>query len=175
MPPEHARQMKEGLALFKEHVRPALIRYCLDCHGGKETKGEFDLSGREPLIASGHVELGKAAESQLYLVITHEEEPHMPHKAPKLAERDHRADRALDRPGRALRQAARRAQRRRGGPHGGADRPRAKLLVVPAAGRRHAALGSRRGMGPDADRPLHPGQARGNAAWRRTRRPIAAC
>jgi len=78
--------MKEGLALFKEHVRPALIRYCLDCHGGKETKGEFDLSRRESLIASGHVELGKASESQLYLVITHAEEPHMPHKAPKLAD-----------------------------------------------------------------------------------------
>jgi hypothetical protein len=77
--------MQEGLALFKEHVRPALIRYCLDCHGGKEIKGEFDLSRRDSLIASGHVELGKSSESQLYLVITHKEEPHMPHKAPKLA------------------------------------------------------------------------------------------
>jgi len=85
VPPEHARQMKEGLALFKEHVRPALIRYCLDCHGGKETKAEFDLSRREALIASGHVEPGKSSESQLFLVITHKEEPHMPHKAPKLA------------------------------------------------------------------------------------------
>jgi hypothetical protein len=76
--------MQEGLALFKEHVRPALVRHCLDCHGGKEIKGEFDLSRREALLASGNVELGKASESQLCLVISHKEEPHMPHKAPKL-------------------------------------------------------------------------------------------
>jgi mono/diheme cytochrome c family protein len=86
VPPEHARRMQEGLALFKEHVRPALVRHCLNCHGGKEIKGEFDLSTREALVASGHVELGKASESQLCLVIGHKEEPHMPHKAPKLAD-----------------------------------------------------------------------------------------
>ncbi len=49
VPADHARAMQEGLALFKEHVRPALIRHCLDCHGGKATKGEFDLSDRKPL------------------------------------------------------------------------------------------------------------------------------
>jgi hypothetical protein len=84
VPPEHARRMQEGLALFKEHVRPALIRHCLECHGGKEKKGELDLSKRESLLASGHVEIGKASESQLFLVISHQEEPHMPQKAPKL-------------------------------------------------------------------------------------------
>ena len=47
--PEHARRMREGLALFKEHVRPALSRYCLDCHGGQETKGHFDLSDARAL------------------------------------------------------------------------------------------------------------------------------
>src|SRR4051794_935703 len=82
VPPDHARRMQEGLALFKEHVRPALIRHCLDCHGGKKTKGSFDLSDRKPLMESGAIDGGR--ESLLYTLITHEEEPHMPQKAPRL-------------------------------------------------------------------------------------------
>ena len=49
VPPDHARQMQQGLALFKEKVRPALVRHCLDCHGGKSTKGDLDLTDRKPL------------------------------------------------------------------------------------------------------------------------------
>jgi len=83
VPPDHARRMQEGLALFKEHVRPALVRYCLDCHGGEATKGEFDLSDRKPLMDSGAIE-GGAEDSQLYALITHADEPHMPKKGAKL-------------------------------------------------------------------------------------------
>src|SRR4051812_36544863 len=82
VPADHARRMKEGLALFKEKVRPVLIQQCLDCHGGKKTKGSFDLSDRKPLMESGAIDGGR--ESLLYSLITHEEEPHMPQKAPKL-------------------------------------------------------------------------------------------
>src|SRR5262245_28411719 len=82
VPADHARRMQEGLALFKEHVRPALIQHCLDCHGGQKTKGSLDLSDRKPLIDSGVIEGGR--ESLLYSLITHEEEPHMPQKAPRL-------------------------------------------------------------------------------------------
>ncbi len=83
VPPEHAANMQKGLALFKEKVRPVLVAKCLDCHGGKATKGKFDLSDRKPLIASGVIE-GGGKQSQLYALITHGEEPHMPSKAPKL-------------------------------------------------------------------------------------------
>ena len=51
--------MKEGLELFKTHVRPLLTECCLNCHGGKSTKGDFDLSTRESLLKSGMVEEGK--------------------------------------------------------------------------------------------------------------------
>ena len=81
--PEHARNMQEGLALFKAKVRPVLLKHCLDCHGGKATKGDLDLSDREPLLKSGALE-GGSKESQLALSIRHEDEPHMPRKAPKL-------------------------------------------------------------------------------------------
>lgn len=82
--PEHAKKAAESLALFKEHVKPILVKHCLDCHGGKALKADFDLSTREKLLASGAVE--KTAEaSHLVQLITHAEEPHMPFKAPKLA------------------------------------------------------------------------------------------
>lgn len=83
--PEHAQKAAESLALFKEHVKPILVKHCLDCHGGKATKADFDLTTREKLIASGHV--GKTAEaSYLFQLVSHTEEPFMPAKAPKLAD-----------------------------------------------------------------------------------------
>jgi mono/diheme cytochrome c family protein len=83
--PQHSRNMQEGLALFKAKVRPVLAKQCLDCHGGKAIKGDLDLSDREPLEKSGVLE-GGSKESRLALLIRHEDEPHMPHKAPKLTD-----------------------------------------------------------------------------------------
>jgi len=83
--PEHAKKAAESLALFKEHVKPILVQHCLDCHGGKSIKADFDISTREKLLASGYVEK-TAADSQLFKVVTHEEEPGMPFKLPKLSD-----------------------------------------------------------------------------------------
>jgi mono/diheme cytochrome c family protein len=85
VPANHAATMQEGLAVFKEQVRPVLVAQCLDCHGGKSKKGDFDLSDRKPLIDSGVIDGGGKA-SRLYALIAHAEEPYMPHKAPKLAD-----------------------------------------------------------------------------------------
>ncbi|MGE3818115.1 MAG: DUF1549 domain-containing protein [Isosphaeraceae bacterium] len=87
VPPEHAANAAKGLALFKEKVRPILVSHCVECHGGKATKGDFDLTDRETLVSSGAIEGGGKA-SQLYGLVTHAEEPHMPHKRPKLPAAD---------------------------------------------------------------------------------------
>lgn len=80
---EHAKKAAESLELFKTQVKPLLVQHCLDCHGGKSTKADFDISSREKLLASGYVE--KTAEaSHLFKLVTHEEDPGMPFKAPKL-------------------------------------------------------------------------------------------
>jgi mono/diheme cytochrome c family protein len=84
VPADHPERMRQGLVLFKEHVRPALVQHCLMCHGGKTTKGKFDLSDRGPLEKSGAID-GGGKESRLYALITHAEEPHMPQKGPKLS------------------------------------------------------------------------------------------
>jgi mono/diheme cytochrome c family protein len=83
VPADHARRMQEGLALFKAKIRPTLIQNCLDCHGGKTTKGDLDLSDREPLVKSGVLE-GGGKECRLATLIRHDDEPHMPKKAAKL-------------------------------------------------------------------------------------------
>ncbi len=82
--PEHAQRMKEGLALFKEHVRPLFVKHCLDCHGGKQTKADFDLASRDALFDSGMVEEEDAESSYLLTLLKHEEEPFMPLKAEQL-------------------------------------------------------------------------------------------
>jgi mono/diheme cytochrome c family protein len=87
-PPDHARAMARGLEAFKKEVREILVKNCLDCHGGKATKGDFDLTTREGLIREGaegpNVVPGKAAESRMYRMVAHQIKPAMPHKAARL-------------------------------------------------------------------------------------------
>jgi mono/diheme cytochrome c family protein len=88
VPPDHAEKMKVGLGLFRDRVGTVLRENCLECHGGKQLKGEFDLSNREALLDSGYVDLEEPGESLLLKLIRHEEEPVMPKRKPKLAEAD---------------------------------------------------------------------------------------
>ena len=87
---QHARQMAQGLVLFKSDVRPLLVELCLPCHGGGPTLGDLDLSTREALARSG--KLGQNADSSRLLeLIRHEQEPHMPFQQPKLPQEAIRA------------------------------------------------------------------------------------
>ncbi|MEI6541275.1 MAG: c-type cytochrome domain-containing protein, partial [Planctomycetota bacterium] len=81
--PDHPERAKKGLALFKSSVRTTLTKHCLDCHGGKSVKGDFDLSSRELLMSSGFV-TEAADDSHLVALIEHTADPHMPFKTPKL-------------------------------------------------------------------------------------------
>jgi len=80
---DHVQRAKLGTDLFKKEVRSILIKHCLDCHGGKSVKADFDLSTRAKLLDSGYVEK-MAKGSHLIDLITHEAEPHMPLKAERL-------------------------------------------------------------------------------------------
>ncbi|MBL8817810.1 MAG: PSD1 domain-containing protein [Planctomyces sp.] len=83
--PDHVEKAKRGMALFKSDVRSILTQHCLDCHGGKSTKADFDLSTRESLMDSGFV-TKSAEDSHLVQLIQHTADPHMPFKAPKLSD-----------------------------------------------------------------------------------------
>jgi mono/diheme cytochrome c family protein len=86
----HAKDMALGLELFKREVRDLLIEHCVRCHGGKRVQSKFDLSTRKGLLAGGKVGpavVARAArQSRLYRLVTHAEEPHMPHNKERLSE-----------------------------------------------------------------------------------------
>lgn len=67
-----------------------LETHCVRCHGGSKTKGGLDLVTREGLLRGGEtgpsVVPGKPDQSLLLQTIRHEQDPHMPHKAAKLAD-----------------------------------------------------------------------------------------
>jgi mono/diheme cytochrome c family protein len=78
-----ARQ-KAAVAILEKH--------CVECHGGRLTRGGFDLTTREGLLkggAGGAAFLtGEVAKSPLYERITHAAEPGMPYKRQKLGVED---------------------------------------------------------------------------------------
>ena len=88
LPADHAQRMAAGLKLFESQVRAVLIGKCVQCHGGEDTEGEFDMTTRETLLRGGEtgaaIELGNPKASLLYQLISHEEEPAMPEEASKL-------------------------------------------------------------------------------------------
>ena len=67
-----------------------LEAHCVGCHGGEKTKAGFDLTTREALLRGGEsgtaVAPGQPEASLLYRMVTHREEPGMPHKKEQLPE-----------------------------------------------------------------------------------------
>jgi mono/diheme cytochrome c family protein len=65
---------------------------CLACHGGKRTRGGFDLSDRAALLRGGESGLavlpGDAKKSRLYRMVSHAQKPAMPRGADKLSDAD---------------------------------------------------------------------------------------
>ncbi len=62
---------------------------CLECHGGKRTRGGFDLASREALLRGGDsgpaVVPGDAKNSRLYRMVLHLDKPGMPQGRDKLS------------------------------------------------------------------------------------------
>ncbi|MCA9216217.1 MAG: DUF1549 domain-containing protein [Planctomycetales bacterium] len=83
--PEHAEQMKAGLAIFRSDVKEILTSNCLECHNERSRKGDFDISSRSKLMESGFIDDG-SPDSHLLQLVRHEMEPFMPHELPKLSE-----------------------------------------------------------------------------------------
>jgi mono/diheme cytochrome c family protein len=71
VPSDHAEKMKAGLELFRDRVGPVLRENCLECHGGKQVKGDFDLGSREKLLKSESVDLAHPSQSSLLKLIRH--------------------------------------------------------------------------------------------------------
>jgi mono/diheme cytochrome c family protein len=68
--------------LWMAHVEPLLVRHCLRCHGGEETKGGLDLRTADSLRKGGKrgetFVPGKPDESRLIQFLAPGSKPHMP-------------------------------------------------------------------------------------------------
>ena len=73
---------------YEEHVRPILKARCFTCHGPNKKEGDLDLTTYGKLRVGGGsgevVEPGSADDSYLWSLVSHESEPFMPPKSPKL-------------------------------------------------------------------------------------------
>src|SRR5262249_3587856 len=71
-------------ASFSRHVRPFLVRYCVECHNGNKLKAGLDLETYQSLMEgadSGPVLVaGKPDESKMVRMVEHKDDPFMPPK-----------------------------------------------------------------------------------------------
>lgn len=87
-----SQQPAPATDLFAQKVAPILSNNCLMCHGATVQRSGLDLRTAQAIIKGGArgpaVTPGNPAQSLLYRVITHQEEPAMPLGMPKLSEAD---------------------------------------------------------------------------------------
>ena len=83
---------KASKVTYEEHVRPILKARCFSCHGPNKKEGDLDLTTYGKLRVGGGsgevVEPGESADSYLWSLVTHESEPFMPPKSPKLPDKE---------------------------------------------------------------------------------------
>lgn len=83
-------QEKAKKITYDDHVRPILQAKCATCHNANKKSSGLDLSNYINLMLGGSsgevIEPGSAEDSWLYMLITHESEPYMPPKSPKMSD-----------------------------------------------------------------------------------------
>jgi mono/diheme cytochrome c family protein len=73
---------------YDDHVRPIFRQKCLSCHNTDKTEGGLDLSSYTAMMEGGGsgvvIEPGAASDSYLFMLVTHELEPHMPPESDRI-------------------------------------------------------------------------------------------
>ena len=143
-----------GKLEYNRDVRPILAENCFACHGPDSAarKADLRLDRREAAIESGAITPGDPEASELIARIN-ADQSQGGHAAAVAAQDAHR-----------------RAERHPEAMDRGRGRVSTALVAHPAQAAR-ASQGQGRGVGPQPDRPVRPGQARGARACARPRRP----
>jgi WD40 repeat protein len=90
VPPAPAAEKAKAAAkvTYDEHVMPLLREKCFACHNQDRKSGGLRLNTFSNAMAGGAsgavVKAGDAANSVLFKLVTHQQEPHMPPKSPML-------------------------------------------------------------------------------------------
>src|SRR5256714_8655782 len=73
---------------YQQHVRPIFNASCVSCHNPDKNKAGLDLTTYATAMAGSSngkvLQSGDPDLSLIYLLVSHQEEPHMPLKASKL-------------------------------------------------------------------------------------------
>lgn len=87
-----AEPKKADAVTYKDHVLPVLRKHCLNCHNADKASSDLDVSTYQALMAGGAsgaaVKPGNVGQSSLYGVTSHELEPKMPPKGPRIPDAD---------------------------------------------------------------------------------------
>lgn len=79
-----AEGTEAGRQLFRTRVARLLTERCLECHGGRKTKGKFDLSTRDGLLRGAKHGAAlvpyDAGHSRVVRMVQHLSKPYMPPK-----------------------------------------------------------------------------------------------
>ena len=85
-----AQEKKPPKITYEEHLVPILRTKCFSCHNADKKKGDLDMTNYTNLMLGGGsgevVEPGDSASSYLYALVSHQDEPFMPPKSPKIAD-----------------------------------------------------------------------------------------
>src|SRR5438045_9748588 len=73
---------------YQQHIRPIFNASCVSCHNPDKNKAGLDLTSYATTMAGSSngkvLQSGEPDISMIYLLVTHEQEPHMPLKPSKL-------------------------------------------------------------------------------------------
>src|SRR5262245_30807668 len=81
-------QKNEPPVNYKDHVQPILRKHCLNCHNADKANADLNVATYQALMAGGGsgepIKAGSPDQSLLYKLVTHQAEPRMPPKLPKI-------------------------------------------------------------------------------------------
>ena len=88
----HAQGTKGPPVNYKDNVLPVLRKHCLNCHNADKATSDLNVATYQALMAGGAsgdaVKPGSPDGSLLYKLMTHQAEPKMPPKAPRVPDAD---------------------------------------------------------------------------------------
>jgi WD40 repeat protein len=83
-------QAPKSAVNYKDHVLPILRKHCLNCHNADKASSDLNVATYQALMAGGSsgeaIKAGSPDSSLLYKVTSHQAEPKMPPKGPKVSD-----------------------------------------------------------------------------------------
>src|SRR5262245_48231363 len=77
---------------YKDHVAPILRKHCFNCHNADKASSDLNVTTFQGIMTGGSsgsaISPGNPSQSLLFRLVSHEEEPRMPPKGPRIPDAD---------------------------------------------------------------------------------------